>query len=186
MKREASQPPTLDWSQVQGNLRDDSEDEKEPSDHGWLKASIWNRPDDDPRYVIRIGTAKIRSHSEEARVKTIEDEEREKKQFQLYCKEVERRFRKSKLKDYTFPNKNQKSRGKHGYLKSRNQNEIEERFIKLTDLFELMKSQRTLSNLGMMASSLDNKTIEDSYIKTKSRYETKPLVKVSDYINLHG
>ena len=34
MKREASQPPTLDWSQVQGNLRDDSEDEKEPSDHG--------------------------------------------------------------------------------------------------------------------------------------------------------
>ena len=157
----------MDWNQVQGNLRNDSDDEKEPNDHGWLKASIWNKPEDDPRYVIRIGTSKIRSHSEEAKVKTIEDEEKEKKQFELYCKEVERRFRKSKLKDYSFPLKSQQIKTKQVYLKSRNQNEIEERFIKLTDLFELMKSQRTLSNLGVMASSLDSRTIEDTYTQTK-------------------
>jgi len=72
-------------SQVQGNIIEDSDnDDKHPNDHGCLKASIWNKPDDDPRYVIRIGTAKIRSHSETVRVKTIEDEEKERKQFELY------------------------------------------------------------------------------------------------------
>lgn len=84
LKRETSQPSNqYEYNQPQGNRGNESE-ENEPNDHGCLKASIWNLPGDDPRFVIRIGTAKIRSHSEDHKVKTIKDEERDKKQFAMY------------------------------------------------------------------------------------------------------
>lgn len=105
LKRDISQPQSLDWNAPQGHKVYDSDSDNVPSDHGCLKASIWNKPDDDPRFVIRIGTAKIRAHSEDHKVKSLQDEEREKRQFNMYLKEVERRFKKSKLKTYTFPKK---------------------------------------------------------------------------------
>lgn len=83
------------------------------------------------------------------------------------------------MKDYTFPLKTQQPKSKQTYLKSRNQNEPEEKHIKLTDLFELMRSQRTFNHLAILNSSLERKTIEDNYIKINSRYDTKQVVKVS-------
>jgi len=103
LKRDISQHYNLDWNQPQGNKGEDiEENSSRANDHGCLKASIWNKPDEDPRFILRIGTAKIRSHSEEIKAKTIDDEEKEKVQFGLYLKEVERRFKKSKIKGYNF------------------------------------------------------------------------------------
>lgn len=82
-RREKSQTPYYDWNQAQGSkfegVGDDHTDANE-----CLKASIWNKPEDDPRYVLRIGTSKIRSHSEDHKTKTFEDEEKEKEQFAMY------------------------------------------------------------------------------------------------------
>ena len=103
LKRETSQPHYLDYNQAQGSKGEESVGgHKVSNDHGCLKASIWNKPSDDPRYVLRLGTSKIRSQSEEVRVITWDDKEKEKEQFALYLKEVERRFKKSKIKGYKF------------------------------------------------------------------------------------
>lgn len=159
IKRETSQPPNQDWNQAQGNQVDETDDDsKEPLDHGCLKASIWNKPDDDPRFVIRIGTAKIRSHSEDTRSKTLEDEERERKQFALYWKEVDRRFKKSKIKNYAFPRK--QNQVKKEFLKSRNQ-KVTEKYIKLTDLFDMLKTQRSMNNLSTVLSTAERYTLEE-------------------------
>jgi hypothetical protein len=172
LKRDTSQPAFLDWTQVQGNKVEESDEEwSNANDHGWLKASIWNKPDDDPRFVIRIGTAKIRAHSEESKSKTLEDEEKEKRQFELYLKEVERRYKKSKLKDYKFPRRTHK-RHKNSNIKSRNENQVFGNVVKVSDLFDMLKSQRSYNNLsGMLTSSIDSLTQE--YLNSSKKYDFK-------------
>ena len=102
-KRDISQPHNFEWNQGQGRKKiEEGESIDMVDDSCYLKASIWNKPDEDPRYVLRMGTSKIRCHSEEINTKTIEDEEKEKKQFAQYLQEVERRFKKSKIKEYNF------------------------------------------------------------------------------------
>ena len=172
LKRDVSQPSFLDWSQVQGSrVVESDEDNNESNDHGCLKASIWNKPEDDPRFVIRIGTAKIRSHSEDTKSKTLEDEQKEKRQFSRYLKEVERRFKKSKIKGYTFPKKTHK-RSDNSIIKSRNDIHTLNKIIKVSDLFGLLKSQRSFNNIsGMLTSSMDSKNHDQA--NTSRQYDTK-------------
>jgi hypothetical protein len=150
MKREHSQPHNFESNTSQGKKFDEN-GYNNMRGNECLKASIWNKPEDDPRYVLRIGTSKIRSHSEDLNIKTYQDEEKDKEQFAMYCKEVERRYRRSKIKDFKFPKK--KVRKTH--IQSRNQTE---KYTKLADLFGRVKGQGSTENLSsILTSSIDSK-----------------------------
>lgn len=175
-RREKSQTPYYDWNQAQGSKFEDSNDGLIGANE-CLKASIWNKPDDDPRFILRIGTSKIRSHSEDHKAKTFEDEEKEKEQFAMYCKEVERRFKRSKLKNFKFPLKEDQSL-KKTHIKSRNQKEINEKFVKLTDLFDQIKTQRTIENLSsIMTSSVDSERRQINRSHSKRNFESTSKIK---------
>ncbi|CAI2364188.1 unnamed protein product [Moneuplotes crassus] len=167
LKRDTSQPHNLDWNQPQGDKCRDNESRSKPYiDQDCLKASIWNKPDEDPRFILRIGTSKIRSHSEEIKIKSHEDKEIEKEQFKLYLHEVERRFRKSKIKGYDFlksqklikiskvkvklPSVN-KERSRKRVTQSRNH--IAETYIKLKDSLGRGKTHRNKNLSEIMGSS---------------------------------
>lgn len=104
------------------------------------------------------------------KVKTIEDEEKNKRQFELYCKEVEKRFKNSKIKEYKFP-KAETNAGIKSHSKSRNQENVAEKFIKLTELFEILKTQRNVNVLDL-TSSIDTKSTNKSTL-TKKTFENK-------------
>jgi len=190
LKRETSQPSFMEWNQPQGNKVEESNEEfSQPSDHGCLKASIWNKPSDDPRYILRMGTAKIRSKSEDMKIKTLDDKEREREQFAQYLREVEKRFKKSKIKGYSFFKKQKLSqlskaqtritssrREKSRKIKSRNQ--ATEKFIKLTDIFQQVKTYKNHKNQkslsGIMSTSMNSsKNLEVSFSKSNRESNSK-------------
>lgn len=187
LKRETSQPHYLDFQQPQGEKWDDLTSNTDTPDHGCLKASIWNKPGDDPRYVLRIGTSKIRSQSEEIKVKTFKDEEREKAQFKLFLKEVERRFNKSNMKDYSFiksqklgkltnftkeevslPSVNKKKSRKST---GQSRNHIAERYIELNNTLSKQRTHRN-HNLSEIMRSSQNSSRNGNVNYSGGNFET--------------
>lgn len=111
---------------------------------------------------------------------------RKNKQFSLYLKEVERRYKKSKIKGYNFL-KSQKinklwkrgkklsttkrNRHKKKALKSRNQGI--EKYTKLTELLSQIKTHRNKINLGGINESSLNSSRNLNGSKKHLRYESR-------------
>lgn len=102
----------------------------------------------------------------------MQDEEREKRQFEMYVREVQKRFRNSKMKNYKFPKITEQSACKNAFEKSRNQEDVAQKFIRLTDLYDALRTQRTTSS-GQFTASLDNSRQADVSTMSKKTFESK-------------
>lgn len=67
---------------------------------------------------------------------------------------------------------------KKSNIKSRNQKETNERFVKLTDLFDHIKTQRTIENLSsIMTSSVDSENRKINRSHSKRNFESTSKIK---------